>query len=306
MFCERATVFFVLLSLKKKRLMKYFCTLLFLVLASATVQAQDKIFRKNGKVVEAKVIEIGTSEIKYRIYGQDDGPIYVLEKDRITRIQFENGTVEKITPDFTDPEAYADQKNKVLKVDFLGPLLGYSQIGFEKSTGVGKSYEITLGIIGAGKNQRYNFNWYMNDVVLEKRSQLGLAIGVGYKFNKWPNYLFGKARMTHLMQGAYIKPNFYIGHYAEDRIADKGNNQYVVERQKITFGALQIEMGKQWVFAEQFALDFYGGLGYGADNKKTDGPFGDSYSAYNYINSRGGQSPGVSLTWGVKIGYLLK
>ncbi len=285
-----------------------FFSILFLVITGPSLLAQDKIFRKNGKTVNAKVIEIGTADIKYKIPGDDNSLVYVLEKDRINKIEFENGKVEKFTADIKDPEQYIGQRTKAIKIDFLGPLIGYSQISFEKSTGVGKGYEVTLGVIGAGKNQR--FNYYSNNVQLEKRSQFGISASFGFKFNKLPDFLFGRTRFNHLMQGAYAKPIIYVGNYSEDRLIYKSNNTYVVERPNATFGALQLELGKQWVFSDKFLLDGYWGFGYGFDNKKDDGDgfntYEDNSGAFNYINARAGRSPGFSLTYGIKLGLLIK
>src|SRR5207247_9458822 len=108
--------------------------------------SQYKIYKNNGKVVEAKIIEIGSSEIKYKDYHNPDGPIYVLETDRIKKIVFENGTVQKFQDNYKDPERYAGQLTKAVKMNFLSPLYGATEIGFIKSTGVGKGYEFYLGI----------------------------------------------------------------------------------------------------------------------------------------------------------------
>ena len=267
--------------------------------------AQDKIHRKNGQLVNGKVLEVGSSEIKYRMGDSTETMIYVLERDRINKIEYGTGRVERFTADLKDPEQYTGQLKKAIKVDFFGPLLGYSQITLEKSTGVGKSYELTLGIIGAGKNQRLDY--WNNGIQVEKRSPFGLFAAAGYKFNKLPDFLFGRTRFTHVMQGAYAKPIVYLGNYSENRMAYKANNQYVVERNNTTFGALQLELGKQWVFGEKFLLDLYWGLGYGFDNKSSDSDFDlDDTSAYNYANARIGRSPGFSTTFGLKMGLLIK
>ena len=165
-----------------------------------------------------------------------------------------------------------------------------------------------------GKLLAYNcspsFNWkkHLDDATIAKfQRELG---AMGYKFNKLPDFLFGRSRFTHIMQGAYAKPILYVGNYSENRIAYKGNNQTVTERRNTTFGALQVELGKQWVFSDKFLLDLYWGLGYGFDNKKGDnynnGYNEDNGSAYNYANARLGTSPGISTTFGVKLGWLLK
>ncbi|MCY7421263.1 MAG: hypothetical protein LH478_05905 [Chitinophagaceae bacterium] len=287
----------------KKLLLLCLCTVTIL-----TTKAQDKIFRKNGQTVKAKIIEIGTSDIKYKMFGEPESPVYVLEKDRIVKVQYEDGRIEKFTTDIKDPEQYIGQLGKAIKVDFFGPLLGYTQVTFEKSTGVGKSYELSLGIIGAGKNQRIEY--YNNNLQVTRRNQFGLFGAAGYKFNKLPDFLFGRSRFTHIMQGAYAKPVLYVGNYSENRLIDKGTNQLVTDRRNVTFGALQVELGKQWVFGDKFLLDFYWGLGYGFDNKKGDyynnGFYEDNGSAYNYANARLGTSPGISTTFGLKVGWLIK
>lgn len=281
----------------------FFC--ISLLLLTASLKAQDKIYRKNGQILKVKIIEVGTSDIRYKILDDPDGPIYVLEKDRIRKIVYANETTEKLTVNLKDPEQYAEQLRRNIKIDFLGPLLGYSQITYEKSTGVGKSYELTLGIIGAGKNQVINY--YDYQFRTERRNQFGISAAAGYKFSKLPDFLFGRTRFTHLMQGGYARPVVYLGNYSENRIIYKANNQSVLERQNISFGALQVELGKQWVFGDKFLIDLFWGLGWGFDNKKGNGYlYDDNLAAYNYINARLGRSPGFSSTFGIKTGLLFK
>ncbi len=275
-------------------------------------KSQDKIYRKNGKVVEAKIVEVGSSEIKYREFSDPNGPIYVLETDLIKRIVFENGKEQKFNDSIKDPERYAGQKNSAIKVNFLSALYGYSEISFEKSTGVGKGFEVSLGIIGAGKAGILYYDF--NQIGEVKRSPFGLFVSGGFKFSKLPDFLFfGKTRFTHLMQGTYAKPVIYFGAYKENQVQEKANNSFVVGKQNVTFGALQIELGKQWVLGDNFVLNTYSGLGIGFDNKKEGVKYLDNspyyyfedYSAFNYVNARGGKSPGISVTWGIKMGWLL-
>lgn len=282
-----------------------FCSVTFLF-------AQDKIYRQNGKIVEAKIIEISASEIKYKEFNNPDGPIYVLETDRIKKIVYENGKEDKFEDNLKDPERYTGQLKKALKINFFSPLYGYTEIGFEKSTGVGKGFELSVGFIGLGKSER--IDWYYNQVGSVKKSQAGAFISGGYKFGKMPSFiLFGKTKMSHIMQGTYVRPILYLGHYKENQIQEKGNSIYEVGKQNVTFGALQIELGKQWVFGDKVLLDFYYGFGYGIDNKEdTYQSYNNGYdyyddaSAFNYANARLGKSPGLSASFGLKFGLLLK
>lgn len=284
----------------------FLATSLFLLVISAS--AQDKIYRKNGKVVLAKILEVGTSEIKYKVFGDDTGPVYILETDKIKKVDFENGTSQKFLPDLKDPEQYEGQLRKAIKVDFFGPLIGYTQISYEKSTGIGKSVEIGVTIIGAGKNSVVDY-YNLSNLQTIRTNQFGFAGSFGYKFNKLPDFLFGRSRFTHVMQGGYAKPIIYLGNYSENGVRYKqSQNLPAIERQNVFFGALQIELGKQWVFGDKFLIDLYWGLGYGFDNKKSgDGYYNDNNtSAFNYVNARAGRSPGLSVTGGLKVGLLIK
>ena len=280
---------------------------------SQLIKAQDKIYRKNGKIVAAKVIEIGAAEIKYKEYNNPDGPIYILETDRIKKIVFADGKVQTFSDNFKDKELYVGQATKAIKINFFSPLYGYIEVGYEKNIGVGKSYELSLGVIGLGKSDQLNY--YNSQLQSVKRNPAGAFISGGYKFGKLPDFiLFGRSRMTHLMQGTYVKPIIYFGHYSENMLIEKANSVYEVGKQNVTFGALQIEVGRQWVLGDKMVLDIYEGLGYGVDNKKdafqyltnpTNTAFNDA-AAFNYANSRIGKSPSVSFTFGIKLGLLIK
>ena len=147
-----------------------------------------------------------------------------------------------------------------------------------------------------------------------KRGQAGIFASGGYKFGKLPDFIiFGKSRGSHLMQGTYVKPILYLGHYKENIIISKGSNLYEVGKQNVSFGALQIEIGRQWVLGEKMLLDIYQGLGYGVDNKKDSYQYSSSslgydnnVAAFNYANVRLGKSPALSYTIGLKVGLLLK
>lgn len=285
--------------------MKQLPALIVILLFSNIVFSQDQIIKRNGQVIKAKVIEVGTSEIKYKLPDNIDGPLYAIDKNQISKIIYENGHIDNFTTDIKDTGNYTGQLRKAIKVDFLAPLLGYSQFSFEKSTGVGKSYELSLGIIGLGKSQLLTYNY--GTLAPINKNQFGFFASAGYKFNKWPDFLFGRTRFTHIMQGAYAKPIIYLGNYSENREVYKPNDDAFIEKKNITFGALQIEFGKQWVFGEKFLIDIYWGLGYGADNKKeNDGYATYSSTAYNYANARLGMSPGLSSTFGLKAGLLIK
>ena len=197
-----------------------------------------------------------------------------------------------------------------ITVDVFGPFRGYSQISYEKVIEPGKSYELSLGIIGLGKNQAFEYPDTVIKASPHRKSQFGLFLGVGYKFNKLGLFdIENSTTQSHLMQGLYAKPILYIGFYKENRIAGIGSKQFELEKPNTTFAALQVEFGKQWVIDNKILLDIYGGIGYCIDNKKY---YSTSYytytttSAFNYCNDRIGRSPGISVTMGIKVGLPIK
>lgn len=277
-----------------------------LIAGIASVQAQDKIHRNNGKVVNAKIIEVGASEVKYKNYDNQDGPVYVLETDRIQKIQFENGSVQKFENTMMDMERYDGQLTKAVKFKFLSPLFGYIEVGYEQLLKPGRSVEFSLGIIGAGKYQS-DIGYDINGNSLGSPNLMGAFVSGGYKFTKLPSYMiFGKTKMGHLMQGSYLRPNFSIGFYGENVYNQFAN----VQRNNTIFAGLNLELGKQWVFGDVFLLDIYAGLGYGFDNKfKKNRP--DYYTGFdedvarNFAFYRLGKSPNLTTTVGVKVGILV-
>jgi len=282
--------------------------LLFLIsLFTTQLFSQDKIYKLKGTVINAKVIEIGTDEIKYKLFENPDGPVYVVDKSTLNRIEFANGKVEKYTSSFKDPQNYEGQLTKAIKFNFLSPLLGYAQFSFEKSVSPLKSYELGLGIIGAGKNYQID-NYYVNGQYQPyKRNAFGVFVDAGYKFNKLPNFFSKGTRMTHVMQGTYIKPTATLGFYKDNALSYKTGNPVIENRHNI-FGAIVLNFGRQWVFGEKFLVDLYYGVGYAFDNTKNDNS--NNYYSDNLYNhfviQKAGSGANLGFSGGVKIGLLIK
>ncbi len=299
--------------------MKKLFSLLFAITIFLCAKAQDKIVQTNGQVIKCKIVEVGTSEIKYIPSDNPTGPSYSIAKEKVAKIEFDGGKKEDVngkSNDWKDEELYRGQLKKAIKINLFSPLYGSTDITFEKTNKVGNSFEITFGIIGAGKSDIIS-NYYYNGVssVTEeiKKNQFGFFASYGHKFIRQPTFTYGASKLTHVLQGKYIRPVFYLGNYSENLMAYKGNTaaSYVKERQNVTFAAVQLEFGKQWVFNGKVLLDSFFGLGYAIDNKKQNyynSLYNDSYdgSAFNYAVARVGKSPGLAFSFGVKIGMLVK
>ncbi|MES2286624.1 MAG: hypothetical protein V4547_13130 [Bacteroidota bacterium] len=67
-------------------LLTLFCTFSF---------AQDTIIKSNGDQIFAKILEISTTEVKYKKFNFQEGPIYIESKSNIQLIKYSNGTKEE-------------------------------------------------------------------------------------------------------------------------------------------------------------------------------------------------------------------
>lgn len=88
--------------------LKVFLLLCFLFLFSKGY-SQDVITTKKGEDIEAKVIEVGLTEVKYKRIDNPDGPVFILLKSEILLIRYENGSKDI----FTQAENTLDTTRKI-------------------------------------------------------------------------------------------------------------------------------------------------------------------------------------------------
>jgi hypothetical protein len=90
--------------------------LLVLTLSAITCIAfsQDNIVFKNGDEINAKISEVGESNIKYRKFNNLDGPIYTKSKDEIFYIKYSNGEKEMFTDNVYNKSSNNTINKKIL------------------------------------------------------------------------------------------------------------------------------------------------------------------------------------------------
>ena len=71
--------------------MKRFTFLASLMMFASIAMAQDVITLKTGEDINAKVIEIGSTEIKYKKWNNQDGPTYSQSISEVFSIKYQNG-----------------------------------------------------------------------------------------------------------------------------------------------------------------------------------------------------------------------
>jgi hypothetical protein len=74
--------------------MKNIFFLIILAVFSFNSFAQDVIVKKDGKEIEALIIEVHETEIHYKKFNNQSGPTYIVSISSLTDVRYENGDVE--------------------------------------------------------------------------------------------------------------------------------------------------------------------------------------------------------------------
>lgn len=74
--------------------MKKIVSLLFAACVAVGAFAQDLIITRDGQRVDAKILEVSSTEVKYKDPENPDGATFILRADEINTVVFENGSVK--------------------------------------------------------------------------------------------------------------------------------------------------------------------------------------------------------------------
>ena len=160
--------------------------IVFTFFAGHFLNAMDLIILRDGNVIEARVVEISATEIRYRRIDHLDGPIIVISVDRVLSIRYENGRIEVFeatqqTPAVTQPNiptqvqpsipvTQANQLERNPRLNTIGATLGYqgiSAFGFTVNGTVSPAnytffdFNLGLGFNSFAFTGRVNFNAFV-------------------------------------------------------------------------------------------------------------------------------------------------
>ena len=96
-----------------------------LLLGTSVVSAQDLIIKKNGEDIKAKVIEIDNSDVKYRLYDEPEGPLYIIPKSQVLLIRHESGRNEVFSSASHAGNVYGNGRDPV---EGICPGMKYKQL----------------------------------------------------------------------------------------------------------------------------------------------------------------------------------
>jgi len=83
------------------RIQKFILTVIFLLSLVELAFSQDIILKKDNTTILTKVLEITSTEIKYKKWSNQDGPTYSISRSEVMRINYQNGELEKFNDNET-------------------------------------------------------------------------------------------------------------------------------------------------------------------------------------------------------------
>lgn len=150
--------------------MKFFYMALVGIMVSSTISAQDVIVKKDGSTILSKVLEINSSDIKYKKHSNLNGPTYTIAKSELLSINYENGEKE-VFPDVTVNkqeyiqvntssryvEALPDVNNATVITQYNQPVTFEGKVSRKEAKDLVCKYGITSGSILSNKDIEIKF-----------------------------------------------------------------------------------------------------------------------------------------------------
>ncbi|MCF8369401.1 MAG: hypothetical protein K9G76_10195 [Bacteroidales bacterium] len=201
------------------------------------VYSQDVILLNSGMEILTKVTEIGKSEIKYKEYSNLNGPDYVIKKNKVKKIVFENGKIDDLTGGVKNQSynhnAFAYHIFDVVYNDF-----SFSYEHISKSGNLGIKIPIAIG---------YNLSSYGS-------RDYNNVFFTGIGFNIYPT---GQHRVNYFMG-----PELNIGlGQDEDSYYNYFDGSRIEETKEFFYGRLIVNNGMSYNPVPNFRVSFVVGVG---------------------------------------------
>ena len=199
---------------------RFYITVLILLAGIYSVTAQDLIIMRDGNIIEARVMEISLTEIKYKRFEHLDGPTIVIPAANVLSIRYESGTSEVINTvpaiEKQNIQANSSRNTAIDPNKFIfginanaggavGYALGSSGAGINIELGKGRfNSEINLFIPFGGFGALVTFNGFWPSPI----GGFYLGGGIGFSFFKKYGYIG-----TEYFSYGYGQGGYYIDTY---------------------------------------------------------------------------------------------
>lgn len=307
-----------------KKLFLIFSIAFFAILTS---YAQDIIITKDNQQIKAKILEIGTTEVRFKYFDAEDGPTIVLKKDEIRSMTIKGKNSQNTMNVNDDPMSASNKaildKTSSLKFHFFSPMNNHLAFSYEWMFKPGFNLEAGLGIIGIGINA---FSFEMN----EKAGGAFIKAGAKFLLGSSSDFAIEGIKYAHPLKGRYIKVELSLGAFNSSYDEDTARYTYtytstggyvphVPKYTRVTNSyqcmALNLIYGRQFILGNSITAGWYAGIGYGFENRTTNKVIlsGNGYYYYDagasgnrYSHSYGGKDLPFTFTSGLNIGIILK
>ena len=146
-----------------------------MVVGTFSINAQDLIILRDGNVIEAIVIELSPSEIRYRRFDHLDGPIIVIPTVNVLSIRYENGRLETFDTTYTSDVQNDKNISSAMDPNRLTFGINIDPSGFALF-GPSASMEFTKGKL----NTQIDFRF--PSIGLLNNDTGGFGIGLGFNY----------------------------------------------------------------------------------------------------------------------------
>ena len=183
---------------------KYFLSLLFFSIAFISY-AQDTLVKRNNQKIVCKVIEIGTTEIKYKTWDNLDGPIYDIKKSDVRKIIYQNGKEELVAEDEYSvvPKAEFRARKRAITIQPFSPLLGYFAAGYQQAITPSRALVSEVGWIGPSVGKYTG-------------GGTGAFIKAGIRLKRSPEIVSDNMQWAYNLSGWYVQPELAFSSFSKN------------------------------------------------------------------------------------------
>ena len=246
--------------------------------SSQSLNAQDVIYKKDGKVIRVKIVEIGSTNIRYTEFTDQEGIIFTMDRSLIREIEFESGSIYEEREPGNDKAYFFDDSRSNLKVNFFRVGDGEILVTYEQSINPNQSWEVTSKV-------------FLDDEPFAG-FRGGFGLQGGYKIKTGTIFKGGDYRPKHLLAGGYIRPGAGF------------TSRGISNNDRFFMTHVGIDIGKQWIFSDILSVDLFAGFHYYSySENNSDRPdaqfFDEEISAGNLfgISNR-------AIAFGLRVGYV--
>jgi len=216
-----------------------------------SVNAQDLIILRDGSVIESKVTEISSSEIRYKRFDHLDGPTIIIPVSNVLSIRYENGTVEQFgnTIPVVQP---VKPKTNAMDPDKLYFGISLNPAG-------------TIPVVGRGPSISAEFTKRRFNSLIDIRSGFGLPIygseyiGIGASFNYFHPSSVGGFYIGGLLEYSAVDGGYETIEYYDIRYDSSGNphkTNYSFEEKPVTVHDFGLALNIGYIFVTRVGMYF--------------------------------------------------